>query len=96
MIREDLIGSWAQRGGGSVMHLHADGKAVCEGHTRLGQVITERGVWKFVDGRHWTINFATESEPGIEVTEYEVVSFTRSRMEVAAADFELPIVYERL
>src|SRR5690242_13694021 len=104
MLRDELIGSWKQKGGGSVMHLHADGNAVCEGHTKTGEVIREPAVWKYLGERHWNLCFAVDPLPGvegmeeraIEVTEYQVVSFTPGRMELAVFDFEFPVVYERI
>src|SRR3954462_10570913 len=98
MLKNELIGSWKQKRGGSVIHLYPDRKAVCEGHTKLGEVIREPATWEYVDDRHWNLIFNIGIETGglNEVSEYEVVSSTPEHMEVTMFDFELPIVYERI
>ncbi|MDB6018558.1 MAG: hypothetical protein JWR19_3047 [Pedosphaera sp.] len=97
MLRNELIGIWKQKGGGSVLRLQADGKAVCEGHPKSGGVIREEAVWKYVDEEHWSLFFKSdEEEGGVEVREYAVVSFTPTRMELSVADYEFPVMYERV
>src|SRR5580700_7105570 len=98
MRENELAGSWKQKNGGSVLHLHPDKTAVCEGHTRQGEIIRERATWEYIDERHWNLVFNVEVEPGglIEINEYEVVSFTAARMEVTLFDNEFPVVYERV
>jgi hypothetical protein len=95
MLRNELIGSWKQKGGGSVMHLHADGSATCEGHTKSGEIIRESATWTHLGERHWNLCF-TGDDGATEVTEYEVVSSAPGRMELSVFDFEFPVVYERM
>ncbi|MDB6066182.1 MAG: hypothetical protein JWR26_2390 [Pedosphaera sp.] len=95
MLRDDLIGSWKQKRGGSVMHLRADGTALCEGHTKTGEIIRESATWTYLGPQQWNLSFTSE-DGAIEITEYKVVSSAPGRMELAAFDFELPVVYERI
>ncbi|MDB6110195.1 MAG: hypothetical protein JWR69_1945 [Pedosphaera sp.] len=78
------------------MHLHANGTAVCEGHTKTGEIIREpAATWTYLGERHWNLCFTGE-DGETEVTEYEVVSSAPGRMELAVFDFEFPVVYERI
>ena len=104
MHKEQLIGSWKWKDHNSIMHLHSDGSAVCEGQSQTGQIIRENATWEYVDDTHWKLRLIIPAQPDVpgleegagDVGEYEVISFTPQRMELTKFDYESPFVYERV
>ena len=104
MLRNDLIGSWRQKGGASVIHLRADGRVVCEGYPKSGGVIRESGTWQQIQERYLELQLAIDPPPGavspvageLEIVEYEIVAFAPGRMSLTQPEFEFPVIYERV
>lgn len=102
--RTELIGSWRQKGGASVIHLRADGCVVCEGYPKSGGVIRESGIWRQIEIHQLQLILGVDPQPGavsrnpaeVEVVEYDIVSITTGRMTLTQPEFEFPVVYERI
>ena len=103
MRKVDLIGTWKGSESDSCIHLREDGSAVCDVALRDGSSTFEMATWQYVDATHWKLKLVIPPQPdirgledgAIDVSDYEVVSFTPDRMELMVFDYENPFVYER-
>ena len=88
----------------SVIRLDPDGTAELRNANRFGAVGVERATWEYVDERHWNLKLFIPPTPKIpslehgtvDVSEYEVEAFGKSRMELTKFDYEFAFVYERV
>ena len=86
-----------------VMRLNPDGTAETQTTIPSGKVAVEQATWEFVDERHWKLNLITPPAPfptlehgTVDVSDFEVQSFTGDRMELTLFDYEFAFVYERV
>jgi hypothetical protein len=86
------------------MHLNSDGTAVYEKPGANGAVETATATWQYVDGTHWKFKVVIPPEPdtpgleegAIDVSDFEIISFSPQRMEVTLFDYDSKFIYERV
>ena len=104
MKREELIGNWKSSKFSEWMHLNSDGTGVHEKRADDGTVDSLTATWQYADDTHWKFKVVIPPEPdtpgleagAIDVSDFEVISFSRERMEVALFDYESTFIYERV
>ena len=86
-----------------VMRLDPDGTAELWTPNRFGAVGVERATWEYVDERHWKLkliippgSIPTLENGAVDVSDYDIQSFSDGRMELTKFDYEFAFVYERV
>jgi len=103
MKREELIGTWKSIKFSEWMHLNPDGTAVYETRTADGASDKASATWQYVDDNHWKLKVVIPPEPdtpgledgAVDVSDFEVISFSPQRMEVALFDYDSTFIYLR-